>query len=280
MVLTNKFQSEFEKQEYSYLLKSLQAQYPQAHPIIKLQLERIATLKVQLDRIQRSIDNEFINSQNHSERVKKLRKYLGIPESEFLSSSDSDISEDIIVLDLFNQNIQLVVKELLSNQWENFESPRDFFNLTPIFCEFLATSAHEQGQLINNWTQLLEHHLDNTSTLSSLQLELYKLLPNKSRPQKNNGGSLESNIIEESICSANINIIKLAAKTTIDWHKKIMEKNYNKMIFNHLMQSKNASLDLNLDNLDKLYRYQTAVQRQLSNSIGELMILSKNILDN
>ena len=67
--LSKKFQSSEEQETYNQLLSSLQAQFQQTNPLVKMQLERIASLKIQLDRIQHHIDLTYAISQSESEKI-------------------------------------------------------------------------------------------------------------------------------------------------------------------------------------------------------------------
>ena len=79
--LTKKFQSSEEQEAYNQILSSLQAQFQQPNPLVQMQLERIASLKIQLDRIQHHIDLSYTNSQSESEKIEKVCEHLNISAS-------------------------------------------------------------------------------------------------------------------------------------------------------------------------------------------------------
>ena len=277
--LSKKFHTPSEQKQYEALLKSLKAQYAQSHPIIRLQLERIASLTVQLDRIQRSIDSVYAGSQSWEEKAQSVGQYLGMTESEISSISPSLIKAGMLDLNIVSKKTKLVVEELSSIQWEDFKSPQDFLDSAPLFCEYLASMAEERGHAINHLVYQIESSLEIQSANYDLKRGLYSLSGHVPKDDVIEG-TLELSLIEKSISEANAHRLKEAANIIITWHKKIIEKNYRKTFFHHLMQIQDNSIGLNLDSLDKFYRYQTAVQRQLSSALGELMILDKSITNN
>ena len=57
-----KILNEVEQERYSTLLAELKESYPSTNPLIRLQLERIAKLNIQLERIQNIIDAQFMRT--------------------------------------------------------------------------------------------------------------------------------------------------------------------------------------------------------------------------
>ncbi len=277
--LSKKFHTPSEQEQYEALLKSLKARYAQSDPIIGLELERIASSKVQLDRIQRSIDSVYAGSQSWEEKAQSVGQYLGMTESEIRALSPSSIKAGMLDLNIVSKKTKLVVEELSSIQWEDFKSPQDFLDSAPLFCEYLVRMAEESGHTINHFSNQIENSLEIESVGYDLKRRI-KSLSDQVPKDDVIESALELSLIEKSISEANTHQLKEAANIIIVWHKKIMEKNYRKTLFHHLMQIQDNSIGLNLDSLDKFYRYQTSAQRQLSSVIGELMILDKSITNN
>jgi hypothetical protein len=65
-----------EENRYRSILRSLQKTYPKKHPLIQLQIERIARLHIQLERIQNSIDASFKKTRAQSVVFDKLTNIL------------------------------------------------------------------------------------------------------------------------------------------------------------------------------------------------------------
>ena len=57
---------------------------------------------------------------------------------------------------------------------------------------------------------------------------------------------------------------------------RLSDSLYKITAFSHLRGIPYLPIALNLETLDKLYRYQSTLQKQLSNCIGELLVLNKS----
>ncbi|WP_114638113.1 hypothetical protein [Polynucleobacter necessarius] len=65
-----------EQNKYDTLLAELKESYPTTNPLIRIQLERIAKLNVQLERIQNTIDVQFLRSRALSRGYHELARHL------------------------------------------------------------------------------------------------------------------------------------------------------------------------------------------------------------
>lgn len=272
--LSTKLNSKQDQLAYQNMLDALKDAYPQNHPLIHLQLERVAYLKVQLDRIQRIIDGTFAQSREPHERAEKIALLLEMTPSEgfdLLSKMEKGLPDSIFRL---SSELDNIFKELGLHNWQSFESTQEFLDYAPHLCRYLAYHAHREESTISNWLPKLNF------TIS--QSELEERISNKIRRMyglnekiENLSADLDQCTINKMVNETAHGIFKQACQQMIDLYKSTMMQNYKTDIFDSLMKIKDPSIGLKLDDLDKLYRYQTAIQRQLSTTIGELLELNK-----
>lgn len=65
-----------EKNKYDNLLGELKESYPSTNPLIRMQLERITKLNIQLERIQNTIDAQLLRSRALSRGYHELARHL------------------------------------------------------------------------------------------------------------------------------------------------------------------------------------------------------------
>ena len=278
--LTKKFQSSEEQEAYNQLLSSLQAQFQQTNPLVQMQLERIASLKIQLDRIQHHIDLTYANSQSNSEKIEQVCEHLNISASDLSSSlyhrSDNQNLDDFLI------KLEPVTHELISNPWGNFDKAEEFLDFLPNFCIFLSNTASNREIKINAMTSHVESILMSLPFMAEMARKLRNVLKydDSDEPSSRSLTNLSDDEINEMISEAKIQNLKILAKAILEWLQKMKMDQYNHKTFQKLMKSDLTPTEINLDKLDKLYRYQTAVQRQISTVMGELIVLQKTILQN
>ncbi len=277
--LSTKLNSKQDQLAYQNMLDALKDAYPQNHPLIHLQLERIASIKVQLDRIQRIIDGTFAQSREPHEKAEKIAQLLEMTPQEGRELLDQ--MEKGLPANLMRASPQLdnIIKELALHHWEAFESSQEFLDHTPQLCSYLAYHAQQKNMSISHWVPKIK----NTLSISSLEKEIISKLIKVAGTDENIQNQftqLDKSIIDKMLRETTHGIIKQACQQIIEVHKSLMIQNYRADIFTTLMQINDGSIGLRLDDLDKLYRYQTAIQRQLSTAIGELLELNKLILPN
>ena len=278
--LTKKFQSSEEQEAYNQLLSSLQAQFQQTNPLVQMQLERIASLKIQLDRIQHHIDLTYANSQSNSEKIEQVCEHLNISASDLSSNlfhrSDNQNLDDFLI------KLEPVTHELISNPWGNFDKAEEFLDFLPNFCIFLSNTDSNREIKINAMTSHVESILMSLPFMAEMARKLRNVLKydDSDEPSSRSLTNLSDDEINEMISEAKIQNLKILAKAILEWLQKMKMDQYNQKTFQKLMDSELTPTDVNLDKLDKLYRYQTSVQRQMSTVMGELIVLQKTILQN
>lgn len=68
--------NDIEQSKYDSLLSELKESYPSINPLIRLQLERIAKLNIQLERIQNTINAQLLRSRALSQGYHELARHL------------------------------------------------------------------------------------------------------------------------------------------------------------------------------------------------------------
>lgn len=274
--LTKKFQSSEEQEAYNQLLCSLQAEFQQPNPLVQMQLERIASLKIQLDRIQHHIDLTYANSLSESEKIEKVCEHLNISSSE-LSSSLFHRS-DYQNLDDFLKKLEPVIHELISNPWDSFDKAEEFLDFLPNFCAFLAFSADKKEEKINMLVNKLLSYFESIAMELSIKQSVSSYISSGKASDIRILDLIDPLEINAMISDAKIQNLKLLANELLEGYQKKKVDEYKHKAFQELMKNEVTPTGLRLDELDKLYRYQTAVQRQISTVMGELIHMHKTFI--
>ena len=115
-----KFLNEVEQDRYSTLLTELKESYPSPNPLIRLQLERIAKINIQLERIQNTIDAQFMRTKVLSRGYHEQARYLDMDrETKSLAlnlAMGLGGEERMLDLEKFKVSSEL-------NYWVDYERP-------------------------------------------------------------------------------------------------------------------------------------------------------------
>ena len=262
------FISEAESQAYRAFLAALQKAYPNKNPLVTMQLERIAKIKIQLERIQSTIDTTFEMAQAEEGIDAKLICLLDMDEA-LLDEAKSIISGEKEISNRVNHGRIKVATELSSVNFTELKTQEDFLTQTPQFCQYLFKRSRECGMSILEFIEIYaEKEVENDNEVNNIQTAIFQRLA--TALQFSSDDSLEKAIQEISV----LTLRKAANLYTLEIHR-IANTNYKITAFNRLRQIPNIPIFLDLETLDKLYRYQSTLQRQLSSCIGELLVLNK-----
>jgi hypothetical protein len=249
-------------------LAALQKAYPNKNPLVAMQLERIAKIKIQLERIQSTIDTTFEMAQAEEGIDAKLISLLDMDE-DLLDEAKSIINGEKEISDMVNHERIKVATELSSVNVTELKTQQDFLNQTPQLCQYLFKRSRECGMSILEFIEIYaEKEVENDNEVNNIQTAILQRLA--TALQFSSDDSVEKAIQEVSAAT----LRKAANLYNLEIHR-IANTNYKISAFNRLRQIPHQSIALNLDNLDKLYRYQSTLQRQLSSCIGELLVLNK-----
>jgi len=271
-----KFQSSEEQETYNQLLCSLQAEFQQPNPLVQMQLERIASLKIQLDRIQHHIDLTYAISQSESEKIEKVCEHLNISTSDLYPSSYRQHEDKGLAI--FLKALEPAIHELLANPWNYFETAQEFLDQMPNFCAFLAFSADKKEEKINMLVNRLILSFESIAMELSIKQSVSSYISSGKASDIRVIDLIDPLVVSAMIPDAKIQNLKLLANELLVGYQKKKIDQYKYKAFQELMKNEVTPTGLKLDELDKLYRYQTAVQRQISTVMGELIHMQKTVI--
>jgi hypothetical protein len=266
--LSRSFVNEEERQAFLSLTNDLIKYYASDHPLVEMQIERIVRIKVQLDRVQQIVDALFRMSRQPDKVIDNLISILEMDKFEQTLLGECLIGkmehEELI------NNIRMKISlELLNLLRPEIKSQKDFFEQSPGFCSHLLSQALELGISIE---ELIEVALPRTQIASAENIRKMRI-----EFLKVDGENLKSDsIIEEKISKSSLDALKKAA--SLYWHEihRVAKATNKAIIFKSLRETEEQATMPDLDQLDRLMRYQTTLQRQLSTAMGELLALTGN----
>jgi hypothetical protein len=260
------FISATESQAYQAFLAALQKAYPNKNPLVAMQLERIAKIKIQLERIQSTIDATFEMAQAEESIDANLMGLLDMDEA-LLDEAKSITSGDKGISDRVNLERIKIATELSSVNINELKTQQDFLSQTPQLCQYLFKRSRECAMSILNFIEIYaEKEVENDHVLNSIHATIFRIM----------AGDLQfDNNIDKAIEEVSVETLRQAAKVYALEIHRLSDAFYKIYAYRRLREIPHLSIALNLDTLDKLYRYQSTLQRQLSSCIGELLVLNK-----
>ncbi len=262
------FINENEVHEYEQLLSKLQKTYSSDNPLVSMQLERIAKIKIQLERINQVINASFEMTEIQNNIDVILMNKLQMSEDQ-QSQATEMIASNIDLDQIVNEERMKVSKELNQLSFETFNNPQSFLDQAPPFCKYLHGKAKEHQVPISTYITYEESMNNSQSDLEAkihFRLIKFMSLEEKFNPLQNTTEAILTTPLEDLLVGAK------SIASAIHKMKKIDSKLF---IFSQLRNVNQSPVSLDFDVLDKLYRYQTTLQRQLSTCIGELLALNK-----
>jgi hypothetical protein len=258
------FINDQEEVRYNSLLNDLKAHYKFDNPLIKLQLERIAKVTVQLERIQNIIDATFQKSRAQSRIKSNLMDELKIGSGQRLSillngvlgrnqdeSSENNALDESIVLRLVD-----------------CRNPAELLKHLPTTCREIFIAANSKSLSLKEYIdeKICESNGSNNQNM--------KLVVNFIDPHKDKVTYTPPSL-EESFLALDEDTVSGLIKWQIKERNEALEEEIKLKDFNRLLPIAEQATTPDLDHLDKLMRYQTTLQRQISTTIGELIALTK-----
>ena len=233
-----------------------------------MQLERIAKLNIQLERIQNTIDAQFLRSRALSRGYHELARHL-----------DMDRETKSLALNLAmgfggKEKIIDMGKVDISNElnyWVDSERPsnhEDFLDKTPRFCEYLFNEATKHDLTVKNYIDDKVPRQKPEGNEPYSQSINFRIVFADQKPELNLN-------IEEGIKNTELKELKRAAEWYGQEIMRMIVRTQKIADFRKLGPIEEQATTPDLDQLDRLMRYQTTIQRQLSTAIGELLALTK-----
>ena len=260
------FINDKERDRYEELISDLTDHYESSNPLIGLQLERIARVTIQLERIQNTIDALFEKSRAQSQLESNLLEYLEISPGQRIKA----LLNKLGVGGSANDSEQEISKEVIALKISPPQTQQEFLENAPtLFAELYQSAALNE----KSFKEFIEDKIKNDANPSGYP-NIRVVYVDKAEASENSECKFKP--LEVAIQEISLSDLK----KLIDW--KFTEIQAKKMElkkledFDKLIPIEELATTPNLDQLDKLMRYQTTLQRQLSTTIGELIALTKS----
>jgi len=257
-----------ERQQYLTFIKDLNQHYPSTNPLVKWQIEKVARIKIQLDRFQNIMDASFRKSRFIDKVMDETAEFLKMDdlEKEQLSnfiSGKTELDEKLInpLLKIFTQLIDLIEPEARTQQ--------EFIERSPGFCNYIYDQAILAGisleEFIKDELPKLSYFLK--PNIENIIIAFYEMRAAKIE---------SSDPMQKAILDANLGLLKQAAEHCSKEVRRVVMTKLNIIDFMKLKETIEEAMTPDIDLMDKLMRYQTTLQRQHSTAIGELLALTGN----
>lgn len=262
---------------YTQLVEDLNAQYASSNPLAKFQIERIARINVQLQRIQDAIDANFEISRieiNGPEKFLDLeeglnsgpRKLTHKPNYQIEYHDQSKHSEST------NKTYISLATELIDNNFSAILTHEGFLNKCPKFCDYLFTQSKLENLTIEDLISEKFHSRENRwNGMFKMMGELTKKhYPELHTPPP--AGITK----EQALYDTDLHSIRKASEWLVEEQDLIQTYKQRAAEHKRLQEIKVLATIPELAKLDSLMRYQTSLQRQLSTAMGELLAIIEN----
>lgn len=264
-----------EKKTYAIFLSELQAQYTSKNPLVRMQLERIARLKVQLDRVQDVIDASFAAERRSKPNFERASDILKLTESErsqmarwLIERMQGEEPEGLVDKGLLTVSLEL--SEI--DEYGLLTTHEDFELYLPSFCKYIIEQAADRNQTLGDY-------------LSTRQIDPSKFEdPHKGKklpdPNKLTFRIIFSDAPKEpepqpELSNVSVKTLQLSAA----WFRletwEFMKKIFRMREMSALAEVTQEAALPDPEKLDRLMRYQTTINRQLSSAVGELLELTR-----
>lgn len=251
-----------ETHNYQQMIDELKESYPSNNPLVSLQIERIAKIKVQLDRVQILIENSFEEANLKTAIDEHLMDLFELDDQQRSKMEESESINDLNVIDIEKLTL---ASTLIKSNAINCQTQEELLSACPEFCEYLINQANTNQISLKLYIDHLESRvfsLDDLETKLSINLRKLIFDPN------------EDSINQNEILNIPFERLLIAAKAIV--HYPVLLKKIDlKLATCKLIE--NTSLvkgQPNFETLNNLYRYQTSLQKQLSTTMGELLALN------
>ena len=260
------FISDSERERFLSLLNDLKQHYPARNPLIHLQLERIAKITVQLERIQDTIAASFEKSRAQTNIYKNLVAALNMTPNE-----ESLLARKMLDIDTPKNSIDderiAIINETLIFKTSPPKSHSEILDKAPLLCEYLF----RESELLS---LTIYYYIDKNIPRKSDHNQIIVITISWEKPKKEYINQKDYSMIDAISETALDDLI-----VSIDWFSGELERmnaSSRKLSdFEKLQPLEEQSIIPDHDHIDRLMRYQTTLQRQLSTTNGELIALTK-----
>jgi hypothetical protein len=268
-----------EHEVFETFLRQLRTQYQSSNPLITLQLERIAHLKVQLERIQTAISALHEIERLRLDDIERAAQVINLTDedrSHFAVVWSRAMSRDCHPEDRPYDGLISVAIELTEiDDLDLFTTHEAFLKHAPMFCDFLIKRATKEEVDVKDYarSKQIKEPVKGVSwsgsradkkTADAPPIRIRFLGPNDT--YENNTDIRDVDVAD---------LVK-----TAKWHllelMRIVTRSERVDNLQRVSEIASQAALPGLDKLDRLMRYHTTVNRQLSTAIGELLELLKH----
>lgn len=252
---------------FEAMATALNTQYSSSNPLIKMQIERIAKIKVQLDRVQNLIDKAFEETNLKSVVNEHLMSVLKLDDAQRKTINETADIKDVGESNKIDLEKLELAHDLLKNQATSCQTHDELFSICPKFCEYVYNQARLNHTTTSNFVSLLASAPDSYDELQTkLYMKLGLLLDDAVK-------STDMVEMKEAVKAVPIEQLINAVTSLINYPNTIKNRDLKIEMYRILAASNLVSEAPNFDALNNLYRYQTTLQKQLSTTMGELLAL-------
>ena len=266
-----------EQKSYAQFLTDLRKHYKSSHPLVNMQLERIARLRVQLERVQGQMDSLHRVATKKSDTFDLAAQALGLNEvqtqlagqiMQWLGNSPSP-SPDRKTAPLDRAQVMLILEleNFKDDYWQTLRSHDDFVQQAPKFCEYITGEANARKLPLNKYLRL--HRPPDPAIANHSKPPILNI--QTPLEQHNQGAGTEWQ--EAKITDVSVNTLQIVMgwfyHEALTYLQDFEKASPIKSLMNEV---EGLALPESAD-IERLMRYQTTLQRQLSSAMGELLAL-------
>lgn len=270
--------SSSELTDYLILLKELGDYYASDNPLVAMQVERIARLRVQLGRIQEVIDATFHVERHRGSSPERLKSVLDITSEDIaagykrefksmMSGGQDTGAEEVVLRTVLTEAGNAV-------QLAEVTTHEEFADIAPTFCALVLAQARVQGIAL---AALLEGYVSSGWPWDKIKdksspTKFDTVVEAMVRPLDGTGLSAGDFAVIESVKLEALQgahgYVQAAVQRRLAHLIKLRKVD---LLFDPI----EAEAVPDLDRLDRLTRYQTTINRQLSAAVGELLAIMR-----
>ena len=256
--------NESEQERYKSLLTSLVKKYPAYNPLIELQLVRIARTTIQLERIQNVIDASFKKSRTRANTAAKVM--------ESFTQQNSQVEE--LAGRLFDAKNSLELEKSRSIAFEliNPKEIKEIQSMEEFIESFPLLNKHFEEREKNEKKSIKDLLINEVANFSDVHKQYCDAISEHDEIEK---ALSTSSTTTSGIKDQKLSLLKMFTA----WHSKLLRDFFiGPEAYFTVQESINIEEEAMLPDaqeMDRLMRYQTSLQRQLSAAIGELLAINK-----
>ncbi len=167
-----------ETHNYQQMVDALRESYPSTNPLMSLQIERIAKIKIQLDRVQVLIENTFEEADLKTAIDAHLMDLFELDDQQRIKMAESDSVNHVNVIDIEKLTL---ASTLLKSDAINCQSQEELLKTCPEFCDYLINQANANEISLELYISHLESSafsIDDFETKFSIQFQKLMSDPN------------------------------------------------------------------------------------------------------